>query len=139
MTRIAQSVSTDLTLRTLNEKIVIHPADPKGDCKVFACSRLVGVKRSEDVVQCLEHTFKEKGISAERLILNCDGGILTYNLLKFGAWICHPKNPNCCFKSVWNTFPERAYSRLEADATNEQRNAHFKKRTSFGTCKERVD
>ena len=106
---------------------------------MYACSGMVGGKGSEEVVQCLEHMFQKRGIGAERVIINCDGAILTYKLLMFDAFICHPKNPNRYFKSVWNTSPETGHSRLQADAINAQCDQQFKKKSSFGTCKERVD
>ena len=126
-----------ITMKSLN--IVQQPPDSHGSRKVFAWSSMVGGKAVEETVQCLECCFKERGIGAERCFLNCDGALLTYNLLKFVAFSCHPKNPKRYFRSIHNLSPETGHSRLDADSINQQSSAHYKKREHWSTTAERVE
>ena len=46
---------------------------------------MIDGKATEETATCLQHSFQKTSISAERAIVNCDGAILTYDLLKFVA------------------------------------------------------
>lgn len=81
---------------------------------------MAGGKGVEETITCLEHLFRMRKIGAEKAIVNCDGAIPCYKLLMYFAFICHPKSPNRCFKSVWNTSPETSHSRLNADTISGQ-------------------
>ena len=126
-----------ITMKSLN--VVQQPADCFGDRKVFAWSGMIGGKAFEETIQCLEHCFKKRSIGAERCFLNCDGALITYNLLMFAAFCCHPKNPNRYFKAVHAASPETGHSRLDADSINQQATKHYKKRSHWSTTAERVD
>ena len=125
-----------ITMKSLN--LVQHPPDAHGSRKVFAWSGMVGGKQTEETIQCLEYCFKSRSIGAERCVLNCDGALLTYNLLQFAAFSCLPQNPNRYFKSVHVLSPETGHSRLEADSINQQTSTHYKKKEHWSTTAERV-
>ena len=126
-----------ITMKSLN--VVQHPADSMGSRKVFAWSGMVGGKAAEETIQCLDHTFGARSIGAERCFLNCDGALLTYNLLRFAVFCCLPQNPNRYFKSVCCLSPETGHSRLEADGINQQTSAQYRKKQKWSKCSERVD
>ena len=126
-----------ITMKSLN--VIQHPADSMGSRKVFAWSGMVGGKSAEETIQCLEHCFRVRSIGAERCFLNCDGALLTYNLLRFAVFSCLPQNPNRYFKSVHVLSPETGHSRLEADGINQQTSAQYKKKQQWSKCSERVD
>ena len=126
-----------ITVKSLN--VIQHPPDPFGSRKVFAWSGMVGGKKAEETIQCLEHTFHERGIGAERCFLNCDGALLTYKLLRFAAFCILPKNPRRYFRALHVLSPETGHSRLEADQVNQQAAKHYKKSERWSKCSDRVD
>ena len=126
-----------ITQKSLN--VIQHPPDEKGSRKVFVWSGMVGGKCSEETISCLEHCNQRRCIGAERAVWNCDGAILTYKLLQYAAFACHPKNPNRYHRSIWITSPETGHSRLEADAINQQVQKLYKKKSFFGKCRDRVE
>ena len=123
-------------MKSLN--VVQHPGDQHGSRKIYAWSGMRGGKATEETAHCLHHSFHKRSLGAERCVVNCDGAILTYDLLKFLGWQIHTKNPKRCFKSIHLVSPETGHSRLEADSINKQVNDYYKKKSQFSKTKDRV-
>ena len=126
-----------ITVKSLN--VIQHPPDLYGSRKVFAWSGMVGGKQAEETIQCLEHTFRDRGIGAERCFLNCDGALLTYKLLRFAAFCVLPSNPRRYYRALHVLSPETGHSRLEADQINQQTSKHYQKSERWSKCSDRVE
>lgn len=125
-----------ITVKSLN--VITHPADEHGTRKAFLWSGMHGGKQAEHVTTCLELLFQQMSIGAERGMVNLDGALLTYKVLKAAAFYVHEKNPNRYFRSLFVSSPETGHSRLEADTINKQAKDQYNKREQFTTTRERV-
>lgn len=126
-----------ITMKSLN--MVQHPADEKGERKIYAWSGMVGGKAVEETLQCLDHSFSKSSVGAERCFLNCDGALISYAILQAFAWFVHPKNKKRYFRAINLLSPETGHSRLEADTINKQVNDHYRRKERFAKCKDRVE
>lgn len=128
---------SQIGMKTAN--IIQSPSDEFGSRKVHGWSGLHGGKAVEEITQCLEHCFQKRSIAAERCGITLDGALLTYKMIQFIAFNVYPKNPNRYFRSAVILSPETGHSRLEADTINSQSKRQYAKRSSFSTCKQRLE
>ena len=98
-----------------------------------------GATATEETAHCLLHNFQKSSIGAERSVANCDGAMLTYDLLMFLALQIRSKNPKRCFKPTHSLSHETEHSRLEADSINKQINDQYNEKSQLSKTKDRVD